>query len=186
MRTSPRARVVPLAFAAVLLLGGCTAADPQPTASPAPSSTPIFATDEEALAAAEAAYAEYLAVSDQILADGGAEPERLLTVATQDVYEYEKQGFDQAQQQKLRGTGKSTFDSARLQSHDADGEPAAVIYVCEDISGVDVLDELGNSVVPADRLSRYALTVAVSEKSASSSQFLVSAVDEWEGDNFCV
>lgn len=183
MRTSPRARVVPLAFAAVLLLGGCTAADPQPAASPAPSSTPIFATDEEALAAAEAAYAEYLAVSDQILADGGADPQRLLQVVTAEFYESEKKGFEQADEQNLRITGQTSFDSARLQSRSDSGKPTATIYLCIDVTEVDVIDEAGNSVVPPGRGDRYPLTVTLS--ASENSQLLVSAIENWEGDNFC-
>ena len=59
-----------------LLLSGCL--PQQPTATPPPEATaaPIFASDEEALAAATAAYAAYLAMSDQILKDGGKDPDR--------------------------------------------------------------------------------------------------------------
>jgi hypothetical protein len=39
-----------------LVLAGCTQPDPMPTPPPTPSASPVFASDEEALAAAEEAY----------------------------------------------------------------------------------------------------------------------------------
>ncbi len=62
---------IALVALAVLLLSGCL--PPQTTVTPTPEATaaPVFASDEEALAAATAAYAAYLAMSDQIFAEGG-------------------------------------------------------------------------------------------------------------------
>ena len=64
-----RARL-PLAWVLALVVAGC-AATPSPTAAPTPSADaadPIFASDEEALAAAVEAYERYRAVSQQIAA----------------------------------------------------------------------------------------------------------------------
>ena len=53
---------------AVLLLSGCVPQQSTDTPTPEPSSTPVFATEEEALAAATAAYAAYQAGVDLALA----------------------------------------------------------------------------------------------------------------------
>ena len=50
---------VTAALAVVLLLTGCSLASPEVAPTPTPSATPVFASEEEALAAAEEAYAAY-------------------------------------------------------------------------------------------------------------------------------
>lgn len=74
-----------LAPAAALLVAlvGCSGTPEIPDADPAPSAPPLFATEEEALEAATAVYEEYLAVSNQVLADGGSDPDRVARVKSQ-------------------------------------------------------------------------------------------------------
>ena len=60
-----------------LVLAGCAPDVPAIQVPPTPTVTPLFASDEEALAAAEEAYAAYLAMSDEITSDGGERPERI-------------------------------------------------------------------------------------------------------------
>ena len=87
------APVSALAIVISLMLGGCVPSAPAASPTPEPSSTPVFASEEEALAAAEEAYAAYLAVIDEIHADGGAGVERLEVVATPEVTNNEADGF---------------------------------------------------------------------------------------------
>ena len=60
--------IVVLAFSIALGMGGCVAPtpDPTPSTSAAPSASPLFNSDEEALAAATEAYAAYLAASNAV------------------------------------------------------------------------------------------------------------------------
>src|SRR5690606_919779 len=76
-----------------LVLAGCTQPDPMPTPPPTPSAAPVFASDEEALAAAEEAYGKYLETVDAILADGGSNAERLKPLVTSALFEHEREGF---------------------------------------------------------------------------------------------
>ena len=64
------ARVSAAALAVALVLVGCVPTTTPASPAPRPSATPVFATEAEALAAATEAYAAYVRVSDQILADG--------------------------------------------------------------------------------------------------------------------
>ena len=80
-------------IAGMLLLAGCGGGDPIPTLPPTPSATPIFASEEEALAAAEDAYAAYRGMSDQISAEGGANPERIAPFVTESRLADELRGF---------------------------------------------------------------------------------------------
>ncbi|MCU1545755.1 MAG: hypothetical protein JWP30_855, partial [Homoserinimonas sp.] len=59
MRITDRHASLALASAVVLTLGGCLAPSPKIDSPPQPTSDPVFANDEEALAAATDAYAAY-------------------------------------------------------------------------------------------------------------------------------
>jgi len=166
--------------AAVLCLGACAPEDPGPKPSPDPTSTPLFASDEEALAAAEEAYGRYQAVSDAILMDGGANPERLLDVATQEKLEYEQRGYEELRSSGYTFTGSSTFDRMTLQSRD---DATVSVYVCDDITSVDVLGQDGRSVVMPDRPDIFPR--AVTFVSNGDRTLVVSNSDEWTGSNFC-
>ena len=171
-------RLLPAAALAAFALVGCTTPDPTPTPPPTSDATPVFASDEEALAAAEEAYGEYLATVDAIFADGGADPERLLKFVTRDQYEVDLQGFDQLRDAGLRGTGTAAFVLS-FQSFDAStGDVTA--YSCDDLSETDVIDASGKSVVGAERevLVPY-------EVSFSGMPLRIASRTIWEGTGVC-
>lgn len=152
------------ALAAVLVLGmtGCVGGDPLPTLPPTPSTTPVFASEEEALAAAEEAYAAYLEMSNLISSEGGAEPERIATVAAGDLLDASFDGFATLRTNGWRTEGLSRLVASELQYADLAAEPedeAVAAYVCVDVSGVDVLDSSGVSVVDPSRPDLQAFEV---------------------------
>ncbi|MEP6843257.1 MAG: hypothetical protein ABJA11_07030, partial [Pseudolysinimonas sp.] len=104
-------RTGPFLVAALLLLalGGCVPTGTHVSDSPSASATPVFASDAEALAAAEKAYAAYLKVSDQILNEGGEDPTRLLGVATSSAYDTESKGYSSARDRGWHSVGTSRF-----------------------------------------------------------------------------
>ncbi len=141
----------PLVVAA-LVLGGCTPDTRIPAAEPQPTAAPLFASDEEALAAATAAYEEYLAVLDELLQDPrpvGSEFDLLASgeaeaTAMQDVRDF----LDGS----IRITAPRVVGSATLQSNTATANGAEVIaYFCEDVSDVVVLDANGRTLTTSDR-----------------------------------
>jgi hypothetical protein len=161
-----------------LVLAGCTQPDPMPTPPPTPSAVPVFASDEEALAAAEEAYGKYLETVDAIFADGGADPERLLTVASQAQYESELPGFLRMQDDGVRGTGRATF-TLTLQGFDATrGE--ITVYSCDDISGTDIVDAAGTSVVGSGRANLVPYEVRL-----SGDPLIVEERTLWQGSGVC-
>jgi hypothetical protein len=147
----PTARALVLALALVVLLTGCH----PPTLTKVrgwPGSTPVFASEDEALAAAEEAYGEYVRVADQIFIEGGANPERLAEVATGDFLKASIEGFQTVQREGLRSTGGTTFRDMIVQNYSPRSDASIIsVYVCEDVSNVDVVDATGNSVVALDR-----------------------------------
>ncbi len=179
-------RIVPaLAIAAlpvVLLLNGCVPPDPVVTASPAPSATPAFASDEEALDAATKAYAAYVTMSDQIFNAGGASSERMKAVAVGAQLDADLQGFAKAAANVQHSIGATKFDSVTLQQYlpnSRDGFRAVVLYLCEDVSEVDVVDSNGNSIVSPSRPARTAYEVSLDAVPKDSNQLLVSQKELW-------
>ena len=185
MRTVPTFVVAAIAL---LALSSC-----QPDAvpiipDPVPTSDLLFESEEEALAAAEEAYGAYLAVSNAVLADGGAEPERLLEVAGTDLYESELEGLQSFVESGWRSVGAATVDTVSLQMYDplaAQDEPVVVVYACLDVSQTDVVDAEGRSVLSGDRQVRLAFETSFAFETATSSQLIMVAKDLWSGGDFC-
>lgn len=175
------------AFALALLLGGCAGAPtPSPSGTPSASeAAPIFASDEEALAAAEAAYESYLAVSTAVSNDGGAEPDRLAAVATGGALDEEEDAARDLADQGVRTVGTVGFQIKELQSFSASVERAeVVVYLCEDLRNLDVLDASGKSLVVEGRVVDVPYTVVVSAD--RTDDLKVSEKDLWPRDNFCL
>lgn len=175
MRRTTRLLAPPLL--AALLLAGCTPSDPMPTPPPTSDAAPVFATDEEALAAAEEAYGKYLATVDAILADGGQNPERLEPLVAPAIYSSELEGYKDLASRGLRGVGESSA-TLQIQRYDAS---SLVAYVCEDISSTDVVDSSGTSVVKSGRptLLPYEVTFDLADS------LRILEKQRWDGGGVC-
>ena len=164
----------------LLTLSGCTESPPLVPPVPAPSDTPVFASDEEALAAAEAAYAKYLEVSDAITADGGGGGERLSGLVTVEQLTAALDRFEKFQATGNRTQGSTGFDSASLQRWD---DFDLGIYLCLDVSGVRVLDLGGVDVTPADRPNRIPLEIAF--QLDNDGGLVLASSDVWGDGDYC-
>jgi hypothetical protein len=162
-----------------LLLAGCTDPSPMPTPPSTPSQTPVFASDEEALAAAEEAYGKYLATVALVLADGGKDPERLSPLVGADLYDRDIPGYQQFAEEGWRGIGKITFTMSAQNLDLESGELNT--YVCEDRSGFDVVNSAGASVVPDSRPDRTALEVGL----IWDEGLKIATQEGWEGGGVC-
>lgn len=160
-----------------LVLTGCATPTPMPTAPPAPSDSPVFASDEEALAAAEEAYGRYSRVADQILVDGGADPERLKEFVSDEIYATEEPGFLRFASKGWHGVGETYF-TLTLQHYD---DRQVVVYSCDDVSETDVLDSAGVSVVKPDRTTLIPFEVTFD---VEDSMRIVGS-DVWTGGGVC-
>ncbi|MCU1579569.1 MAG: hypothetical protein JWP19_1773 [Rhodoglobus sp.] len=181
-------RMLPVASLglALLLLSGCLPQSPTVTPTPQPSSTPVFASDEEALAAAEAAYRAFQKTSDEILAEGGTRPERIDAFAVGAAADTEKEGFADFVRKGYRSTGLTTFDNFSLEAFDplaAEGRDIVRAYLCSDVSGVNVVDLTGTSVVAPDRPTKTAFEVGFDLRPPLL--LVVSSKDVWDGGGVC-
>jgi hypothetical protein len=177
---------VAVAGVMALALSGCVGAPaPTPTPSASASAKPIFASDEEALAAAEAAYSTFEAVSHDIASDSGRQPERIETVATPTYAPELVQEFAQYRELEIRADGSVKLDSFSLVQHtENDSSSEVVIYVCRDVSGVRILDANGADLTPADRAARTPL-IASLRADGPGEKLLVDGVELWSGEDFC-
>ncbi len=182
MPRRPHALVAPLL---VLAMVGCTPTTALPPASPPSEEAPLFASDEEALAAATEAYEEFLAVSSQILQDGGRDPERLLPLVSDEVYETELEGFTEVDSRDLSVSGSSIATDTQLQQHisGAAGLAEVIIYVCVDVSATDVSDSNGTSLVDPDRPSHLAFEAGF--VSDQDGHLTLNSKSIWETESVC-
>ncbi|MFP7760946.1 hypothetical protein [Marisediminicola sp. LYQ85] len=179
------ARVGAFGAAAILtvILAGCATAAPTPAPSASPQSDPVFATEEEALAAAEEAYAEYLAVSDEVAQDGWADTNALHDVARSEALQQDLEDAAMLSGEGNAQIGQTTFSRLRLQ--DWGSEKALTAYVCLDVSAVDIVNEDGDSTVPTERLDLYPLEIELAHVDGSTDDLLLTRSDLWSGENFC-
>jgi len=174
----------PLLLAA-LLLSGCTPEPRIPAAEPQPTATPLFASDEEALAAATAAYEEYNLRSAEIASSPPFDLARLAELTSADFLEREREFFSQLADGGLRTEGTPVVESSQFQQRyeDENEREVVVIYVCVDVGETRVLDEAGTDRTPPDRKTN--LGVEAEFVADSSGALILRRSEPWNNDSFC-
>ncbi|TQL47771.1 hypothetical protein FB562_0841 [Homoserinimonas aerilata] len=141
-----RRTAVIAAITCTLALTACTTPAPTPKPSPT-SSAPVFASDEEALAAAEQTMADYWVVMNTIFQEGGANPERIELHAEGRWLEKSISSANLLSKAGERQEGAITADSMELQQVFGRGLNTTVItYACNDFSAREVIDSDGRQV----------------------------------------
>lgn len=169
-------------IAGMLLLAGCGGGDPIPTLPPTPSATPIFASEEEALAAAEDAYAAYQAAVDlalQTLDSSGLEDVATgaaLETAIGSVEEFDQSGRHQVGSTQVRSIAPVDLSSML----EGDATDIAQIYACIDLSKVSVVAADGD--VAQSPLAILPMIVGLTW---GGGRLLVAEEEVWDGSNFC-
>lgn len=146
--------LVTLACAVGLLLTGCIAEDPVVVPPTAEMVEPLFASDEEALAAATDAYEAYADVSDLISQEGGKNPGRLTPYVTEEWLAQELSGFEELakSEQHLSGSGHTVASLLQYYDHDA-----VAAYFCVDVEDVRLMTADNVDVTPDTRSNKIAI-----------------------------
>jgi len=187
MRPKFRAAAVALVLVGALSASGCAPEAPAADPTPTPSATPLFASDEEALAAAEEAYAAYQQVEDQILADGGQNGDRIRPFAVRDALQAAVDGFASFEEEGLRSIGPTGYELLRVQTvapRSSQTKNAVTAYVCLDFSQSDVVNQNNESVVREGRPLLQEFEVAF-DVDAKSGDLVLSSRDPWMGQDEC-
>jgi hypothetical protein len=185
MRIVVRGAGAVVALVAALLASGCAPSGPQPTPRPSPSATPLFESDEEALAAAEEAYAAYLRVSDQITSEGGVNPERVDPLIGDDIRPGVHESFAKYRDRNIRTTGATSLNFVSLQSVQVDRHTVIDAYICIDVSEVRVVDSSGADITPESRASLVPLVVTFHSNSGPD-RLIIERSEPWGDDSMCV
>lgn len=184
MRMAAAATALGLTLIAAAGLAACSDEDPVQPPDPGPSRTPVFASEEEALAAAEALYGEYQAAANALGQSGWVEPAALEPFVRGDALDDERSASESFRELGYTQVGFATFDSFTLQQVEDDGPGTVRItaYVCDDVTGVDVVDASGASIVAPTRPDRQALEIEVDDEDGD---LKISRSEAWTGQDFC-
>ena len=176
---------VAITAVALVALSGCAPEPPPIVPEPTSTTPPLFASDEEALAAAEEAYREYLRVSDAIATDGGRDVERLEGLVTEELLGEEIENYAVYLDRGISVSGVTIFDVYELQQlvDNGDGSGLITLYACTDISQTKVLNAEGEDVTPNRKLILpVEIEIIVSD---TKPKMLVQSTSQWSGENFC-
>jgi hypothetical protein len=164
----------------VASMTGCLPSDPAPVPTVEATLEPLFESDEEALAAAEELFIKYLAVSDLVAQEGGADPERLAEYVTQEWLDTEVEAFEKLAESGVRQVGTSRYSDATLQQASID---VVVMYVCTDSSGTRFVNGEGADVTPVDR--QLNLRLEVTFAGSAEGDLLLDGISPWSDDAGC-
>ena len=151
----------------ILVTSGDKAAIAPPlTATTAPSTQPTQQSPEDqAAATAQARYRDFLRVVDAVGIAGFVSDAPLKAVAVPPELVVQQLTVRQSKPQGRRQNGYTRLTSLSVSSVDltppAGGYPEVVLQACVDVSGVDVTDRTGKSVVTAGRAPRSKSTVTM-------------------------
>ncbi|AWB86853.1 hypothetical protein C3E77_09635 [Mycetocola zhujimingii] len=182
MPTLLRAVVAGLAIAGgAVSLFACA----QPSAQPTPTPTAIFASEDEALAAATDTYAKYSAAYDLSNSLGGKDMSSVAPYVT-DAHLMDLGVPGVLQENGWHTTGISTFTPASIDRFKQEGERAEVILnLCRDVSQVRIVAADGSDVTPVERSSVLPLSVTLTSANEDPRKLLVSKVESWTEDVAC-
>ena len=184
MRTAAAATALGLTLLAAAGLAACSPDDPVIPPDPLPSVTPVFASDEEALAAAEELYGEYLAAENKLGQGGWKDLSLVEPFLRGAALADETETADDLAGKGYQQRGSTSFDTMMIQQLHDDGPGSVLItvYLCLDFTNADVVDSTGESIVDSTRQDRLALEVDLDDLDG---ELKLSRSDGWPGENFC-
>lgn len=179
MRSPSRLAAVAVLAASILILSGCM--PPEPVIGPPPEVTtsPLFASDEEALAAATAAYEAYLQMSDLIAQEGGVDPERLAPFVTEEWLEKEIKAFKGLVESGRYQEGATSFGSVELQQYEASN---VGVYFCLDTSRTKFISGDGVDQTPQVRSTLIAVEVPFA---SLDKRLVIEGIEPWPNASIC-
>lgn len=130
-----------------------------PTPEPTPTPTALFASDEEAFAAAEETYEAYLDALNGVDLTAPESFEAVYDWTTGSASASIRESLSKLHAEGFQMTGDTVLQSVTpVSANTATGEIS--MRLCADVSDTDIVDTEGNSVVAGDRADVQALAVS--------------------------
>lgn len=149
-------RPLPLYSLCTLALLGAALVGCSPAPAPTPTPTPLFASEEEAFAAAEATYRAFIERVNAVDLGDPSTFEPLYELSSGEFQEADREAYSQ-----MHAEGNVVSGSTVILSFTAKASKApystVIASACLDVSAVEVVDARGTSVVSPDRPDVYAL-----------------------------
>ncbi len=182
-----RPALIGLAIALVVPLAACTDTTRIPEAEPSSDVAPLFASDEEALAAALDSYESYRVVTSAVSGSRDADTAVLSEVAVPTHVDELAESIEALRSEGLRTQGQPVLSSISLQQHfeEVNGDVTVVIYVCLDVTEFGVVDSLGVDQTPADRDDRVGLEIELWAMNDLAPELKVARSEVWRGSELC-
>lgn len=180
-----------LAVAAVvgcgLLLPGCVPPADVVVPVETADAQPVFASDEEALAAAVEAFRSYSEATARVSQQGGEEPEIVKPFVTDELFQRELEAFDELRRLDIRLIGSVDYSPHTLQQQwiEDDGRAHVIAYFCADSTGYQVVKAGSQPYRPESVPEAYVVEVGFVSEVSGSSKLLVEEVGEWKSPDGC-
>lgn len=126
-----------------------------PDAAPTPTPQATFATEEEAFAAAEAVYREYIDAFNRVDLADTASFEHLKDYTAGNYRVGEQESLSELHAERVSRTGEIQIEWFRGTAVRSSSQITA--RVCNNVSSVDLIDSEGLTLVSPERPSRYAI-----------------------------
>lgn len=178
-----------LAAASALLLTLTACVPPADVVVPVEPShaQPVFASDEEALAAAVEVYVEYERVTNEIGQAPTDDFDAMRGLTTEEWFEAEVESLTELFESGRRFSGSSVVKDSSLQQwwEDPIGVANVIVYLCVDITHARLLDSDGLDITPEDRVELVPLEVLLVSDESSSTKLVIAKVSPWVGSGLC-
>lgn len=184
MRSAAAATVIGITLA-IAGLASCTGPqDPAPPPEPDPSATPVFASDDEALAAAEELYGRYLKAENKLGKGGWKDVSLVEPFVRGDALDSEHDSANDLSANNYHQTGDIKFDSISLQqfSELGNGGVELTVYLCLDFTSAAVVDHENKPIEVGGRPLRVPLEVGIDNQER---QLKIRSSEPWSGGSFC-
>lgn len=165
-----RAIVAVVAVSSVLLTA-CVGAPQTPDRSGTPSASPspLFASEQDAVEAADAVIQEYWAATNTVFQAGGEGVELLRPLVTEERMESELVGVEIFQRGEFKQVGDYTIDTTQFQQmYESGGLTRLVVTTCVDYSAVRAFNPAGQEAIRKNAAPRFLHQVTLAAVTTSA------------------
>lgn len=161
------------------VLSGCVGT-PDPV-----ESTPLFASEAEAFAAAEQTYRNYVDALNQVDLSDPATFEPVYAWTTGDANAEARASYSQMHAEGWTVTGQSSVALSEPQPTGPEGIEGVQLAVCLDVSQIAGVDGDGVSMVSPDRRDIQSMLVSLNVDSSSPTNYLINSIAGRDGSPAC-